>query len=197
MSEKVGRAIGHILAIILFISILVGIGYAVWVGVPWFYREIAGLYGKAETEFKLGLITAVVSTAGVAWSVIYQRRKELDALRFERKREAYAVFFDLLFEFMKASDNGIDPLEDPTFKDRWRGLTKGLMIWGNPRTITAFNKFQSGSSQTSNDFRETVLRVESLLRQFRADLGHRDAFLKRFALTKLILRGDEHHKLDG
>jgi hypothetical protein len=194
---RVGYALGICLAFAVIVGVLAGTGYAAWWAAGWLLPEVAKLYREASTEFRLGLITAVLSTAGVVWSVIYQRRKELDALRFERKREAYNGFFDMLFDFMKAADTGADPTSDAIFKDKWREITKNMMIWASPGSINAFNKFQVESLRPSDDMKVTFGRMEKLLRQFRADLGHRDTWLRPFGLTKLILRGEEHSKLDA
>ena len=197
--RNAGYTLGVIVAFAVLLTGISAAAYAFWLAVTWLLPEIARLYGESGTEFKLGLITAVLSTAGIIWSVIYQRGKELDALRFERKREAYNGFFDMLFDFMNASDGGTDPTADPNFKAKWRKITKEMMIWASPESINAFNKFQTEAAvaSPSDDLKLTFSRMEKLIRQFRADLGHRDRRLKPFALTKLILRGDEHSKLDA
>ena len=194
---KYVRVAGRIVGWLIILAVLSATAYLFWVGVPRLFAEVAKLYGEATPQFKLGLITAVLSTAGVVWSVLYQRRKELESLQFERKREAYSAFFDLLFDFLKATDSDVDLTSDPAFKDRFRDLAKEMMIWGSPTTINAYNQFQANSSRPTDDVRTIFNRVETLLRHFRADLGHRDRRLKKFALTKLILKGDEHKTLDG
>ena len=70
------------------------------------------------------------------------------------------------------------------------------MVWGSASTITAFNKFIYESALNSDPNTKMVfLRTEAFLRAIRKDLGHNDGALERFALTKMIVRGDEHHKL--
>lgn len=193
--KSFGRIAGMILAWIILLVIVAALAYTLWLIVPGLLVEVTTLYREADPEFRLGLITAVFSTAGVVWSVIYQRKKELDSLRFERKREAYGVFFDLLFDFMKAGDTEID-IMDPALQGRFQDLQKKMMIWGSPGTINAFNRFQVESLEPAADIKVTFARMETLLRQFRSDLGHQDRKLKKFALTKLILKSDEHHQLD-
>ena len=185
-----------ILAWVVVLAIIIGGGCLLWVGIPWIVRELGHLYTASGTEFKLGLLTAVLSAAGLIWSVLYQKRRELEALQFERKREAYSAFFNFLFEILKANDEGVDPLADPDMKDKWRDLTKQMMIWADATTINAFNFFQRESLAPTDDLKVTFDRVERLMRAFRRDLGHRDRRLERFGLTKLIVKGDEHHKMD-
>jgi hypothetical protein len=180
------RIIGVFLALLL----VGGAAYFAY----WAAKEILRLYSEAGSDFKLGLLTALISLVGVVWSVIYQRRKELLALQFDRKREAYGVFFDLLFDFIDANKSGLDPMDDPTFQTKWTDLTKRMMIWGGAKTINAFNAFQAAGHVAGDDIKSTSNQVEKLMREFRVDLGHNDSQLKPFALTKLMVRGDEHYK---
>lgn len=180
--------------IVAFLTAVAVIGVAAY-GAYWALTELWHLYSRAGDDFKLGVLTAFVSLFGVVWSVIYQRRKELLALQFERKREAYGAFFDLFFDFLDAGKRGVDPVLDQSFQDKWTNLTKSLMVWGGARTINAFNAFQAGSV-VGEDIKESSARIEKLMREFRADLGHKDTQLKPYALTKLIVKGDEHHKFD-
>jgi len=175
--------------------VLLLLGGAIYIAY-WAVAEFLKLYAQAGSDFKLGVLTAFISLFGVVWSVIYQRRKEMLSLQFERKREAYSAFFDMLFDFVDANKAGVDPLTDPSFQEKWTDLTKNMMIWGGARTINAFNIFQTGGTDPGEDLKSTSGRVERLMREFRADLGHNDRQLKPFGLTKLMVRGDEHHKFD-
>lgn len=193
---NIGYRIGQVLAALLILAMIVAVGWFAIYGIPWLIKELYTLYNRAETEFKLGLLTAVVSTAGVVWSVLYQRRRELESLNFEKKREAYTGFFDLLFEFMDASDTDVDIVNDPQTKVKLRAITRKLMVWGSADTINAFNKFQVDSLQVSDDVKVIFKNMENLLLQFRKDLGHNDKKLSDFALAKLIVRADDHHSFD-
>ena len=196
-SRAVSSRATSVVAYVVLIALSVGAVLLLWKAVPWIVHEVYGLYNRSGVEFRLGLITAVLSTAGVVWSVLSQRHKETEALRFERKRDVYSDFFDLLFSFVAANEDDIDLSNDLQTRVRFREITKKMMIWASPQTIDAFNKFVSDGAHAATSEGETFKRVETLMRQFRRDLGHNDRRLKKFALTKLVVRGDEHYKFDS
>lgn len=181
---------------VILAASVTGLGWVVYHAGMWVFFEVARLYKASGTEFRLGLLTAILTTTGVVWSVIYQRRREVEQLQFEKKYEAYGYFFDMLFDVVDKNrrNTAYDPLSDENFVRQWRDMTKKMMIWGSSKTISAYNDFQRADS--NGGALATTARVEALMRRFRADLGHKDRRLKKFALSKLLIKGDEHHFLD-
>jgi len=75
-------------------------------------------------------------------------------------------------------------------------FTQDVMTWGSAATVNALNEYQRGGLKvTPGDMTALFQNTETLLRALRKDLGHSDATLEPFALTKLVLKPDEHHKL--
>lgn len=170
-----------------------------FVAAGWFLfeigREILRLYSEAENDLKLGVITAAGSALAFVANNAIQSSRERRARLFEAKREAYGEFFESFMSFFHGVAGGRKPTEAELIK-AIQGLSTDVMTWGGAETVNAFNNFQRANAAPANNDRELFLRTETFLRALRRDLGHSDGSLKSFALTKLIVRGDEHHKFD-
>ena len=158
-------------------------------------REIIRLYSSADADLKLGVITAVGSAFAFVLNNAIQASRERRARLFEAKREAYAKFFASFMSFFHrfARDKDVSEQEMIT---AIQGLATDVMTWGSAQTINAFNKYQKENATPTDDMKKLFARTEEFLRALRNDLGHSDRSLEKFALTKLLLRGDEHEKLN-
>lgn len=144
---------------------------------------------------KLGVLTAAGSALAFIINNAVQSSRERRARLFEAKRQAYGDFFKAFMSFFHKTAQGENP-EGLEMVKAIQNLSTDVMTWGSAATINAFNQFQRESVMPASDQRALFLRTERFLRALRNDLGHSDANLKPFALTKLILKGDEHAKLD-
>lgn len=171
--------------------ILGGMVVATWFAVS----EFVSLYGKADPNLKLGVITALGSGAAFLWNNLHQSRRERQARLFENKREAYDHFFEFFFSIFAAQKSG-KPLDEGALAEKFGVFTRNVMTWGSAPTINAVNRYQVESLRATGGDMTTLFKpTEDLLRALRKDLGHSDSALERYALTKLILRAEEHHKL--
>ena len=101
-----------------------------------------------------------------------------------------------MFELFSAQRQGSDLTEDETI-ERMNAIVKDVMVWGSAETVNQYNAFLRNSLTANQDNPKVLFEnVEALLRSFRKDLGHNDRALENLALTKLILKPDEHDKLD-
>lgn len=158
-------------------------------------REVLRLYGTADPDIKLGVMTAIGSLAAFLVTNGIQSERERRARLFESKREAYGVFFKSYMAFFHKTALG-EELDPDEMVRSIQSLSRDVMTWGSADTVNAFNKFQRENSSPTDDTVELFRRNEDFLRALRKDLGHKDTSLNRFALTKLILKADEHEKLD-
>ena len=183
------RATPYILAVIIALSLLAVVGIAL--------LEIYSLYSQADPNIRLGVLTAFGSAAAFVINNVVQNSRERRARLFESKREAYATFFQFFMSVFHRSDTD-DPVDEQEIIGALRDLSTNLLIWGSPNAIKAFNSFarESAERPTVQGY-ELYSRIENFMRALRTDLGHRDGSLDKFALTKLIVKGDEHHMLDS
>ncbi len=182
--RQLGRYLGYAAATSVIIAAL----YAIYL--------CAVLFASASGNVKLGVVTAFVSVASLLFSNNKQQIREIKARQFSDKREAYSAFFDFLFEIMNNQGREDPLLNYDATMTKVRLITKKLMIWGSAETINSYNSFMRSSLLAPDSPTAQLKRVESLLLSFREDLGHNDAKLESFGLSKLILKADEHHNLD-
>ena len=160
------------------------------------FLEAWVLYKAADSNVKLGMFTATGSAIAFITSNAINSSRERKARLFESKRDAYNIFFDFFFSIFKNIKSGTDYSEDQ-MADKISEFMRGVMTWGSAKTVNAVIEWQKQSENIdTTDLKSTFAVTEKLLRALRADLGHSDSTLKEFALTKLILKADEHHKLD-
>lgn len=176
----------------IFALILTCLG--VWFAVE-LILEILRLYGVADSDLKLGVITAGGSALAFVINNAIQASRERRARLFEAKREAYAEFFEAFMSFFHRFGQGQEtPMEEMV--QAIQSLSTEVMTWGSAETVNAFNKYQRANAVPTDDTTELFRRTETFLRALRKDLGHSDRSLENLALTKLLLRGDEHANLD-
>ena len=175
-------------ALALVVIILLGVLFLL-------VREFYALYAIAKPELRLGVLTAVGSGAALIWTSSLQAKRERQSRLFESKRAAYSHFFDLLFSMLRAQKLDSEVDQDKLMQD-FSAFTQNVMTWGSAETINAFNSWQRGNLSHSDDVKTIFRNIEVLLRALRKDLGHNDTALESFALSKLILKVEEHHKLN-
>lgn len=157
-------------------------------------REILRIYGRADADVKLGVLTAAGSALAFVINNAVQASRERRARLFESKREAYDRFFQFLFSIFEAQRKGQE-FEDENAVDNFQDFVRSVMTWGSAETVNAVNQYQQQSLAALGNFQNSFIATERLLRALRKDLGHSDNQLKNFALTKLLLKAEEHEKL--
>lgn len=174
---------------------LIVVGLGLWLSFI-FGRELLSLYSTAEPEVKLGVMTASGGALAFLISNAVQSSRERRARLFEAKREAYGEFFEAFPRIFEDAESDLK-LGEEEMLNVIKSLRVNVMTWGSAPTVNAFGKFmRENASDTDVSPRQLFLRTEEFLRALRKDLGHDDATLDSFALTKLILHGSEHHTLD-
>ena len=186
--------------VILFLFKLIAIALMV-AGLSFSAYFLSNLFISASGNVKLGILTALISIIVLIYNNSRQQVRDISSRHFNEKREAYRDFIDLIFEFMRA----VHTSETPNASlERISKIQKNILVWGSAETMNAYNAFMvvsaadkdGNAEQASED--KPDLRIfhamETLLRSVRKDLGHSDRKLRRFAVTKLFIVADEHHK---
>lgn len=157
--------------------------------------EVLRLYGIAESDVKLGVMTAGGSALAFVINNAVQASRERKARLFESKREAYGHFFKAYMSFFHRMSTG-EKVETEEMVRSIQSLSRDVMTWGSAETVNAYNKFQQENAKPTDDNRIPFSRNEEFLRALRKDLGHKDGALDKFALTKMILKAEEHKGLN-
>ena len=182
--KKAGQAVGISTAVALVL------------GAIWMAYIGTSLLVQATVTAKLGVLTAAVAVATFIYNNNKQQIREIKARQFAEKRAAYQKFFDLLFKIF-AAERSENPLTENDMIDSMHQITKNFMIWGSADTINQYNEFtRQSSNQNPDDHLKIFDNVERLMRSFRKDLGHNDRKLEKLGLSKLLLKAEEHHKID-
>lgn len=180
-----GQAAGVLAAIVLIIAA----GWLVYTG--------CALLLKASVTAKLGVLTASVGVVTFIYNNNRQQIREIKARQFNEKRQAYQKFFDFMFDIFSAQRSGV-AISEADMIDRMHLITKDLMVWGSADTINQYNEFMRQSAAPQPEGSLTIFKhVETLMRSFRRDLGHNDRKLENMGLSKLLLKAEEHGKLDN
>ena len=180
------RAVGKGLFFLLVVLILIGVLFV--------FREILQLYGRADSDVKLGVITAVGSAIAFLANNAIQSSRERKSRLFEAKREAYARYFRFFMSIFGRLES--NPVTEDEMVAEVRAIATEIMTWGSAETINSFNAYQRNNAAGSPNQQELFRSTEAFLRALRKDLGHDDKSLENLALTKMNLRGNEHANLD-
>jgi hypothetical protein len=159
-------------------------------------RELLRLYGRADANLKLAVMTAAGSAIAFVANNAIQSARERKAQLFEKKREAYDKFFQFFHSIFSRQKTG-NPVSQKEIIESLQDFTKSIMTWGSADTINSFNEYQRTNQNIDpNDLPLLFGTTEKFLRALRKGLGHSDTSLEKLALTKLIVKADEHHKLE-
>jgi hypothetical protein len=176
----------------LAILIVVALGYLSFLT----FHEMSKLYIQAEPSVRLGVVTAIGSVIAFVANNAIQSSRERRARLFESKREAYDKFFNFFTLFFH-KNNTETPMSETEMMESFRNLATGIMTWGSASTINAFNQYQRHNArQDHTDMVDLFSRTETFLRALRRDLGHNDVALENLAMTKMMIRGNDHEELD-
>lgn len=157
---------------------------------------VAVLFWNSGPAVKLGVLTAAVSISTFIYNNSRQLTREIKSRHFSDKRIAYQKFFDFLFRIFAAQKTG-EEIKESELIAMMHSLAKDLMIWGSAESINQFNMFLRDSAINEGDINHTFRNVENLMRSFRKDLGHDDRNLEYFGLSKVMIKPEDHHKLDN
>lgn len=185
MMEKAGQWVGY------------AVGAAALLALFWIGYSGTSLFLQASATAKLGVLAAAVSVATLIYNNARQQTREIKSRQFSDKRLAYQKFFDLMFDIFAANKTNVD-ISESDMVARMNTIMKDLMVWGSAETINQYNIFMRNSLISQQGGTINVFdNMELLMRSFRKDLGHDDKKLEKLGLSKLLVKADEHHKLDA
>ena len=152
MLRWIGRAIQVLLGLVVVLAAIGGIGWL-------FYTTV--------TEAP-AVVAAVVTGFGALFGVAVQRYLEHQREDERSRRERMTPIYETLVGVFQQGevDGGEEEME--AF---FRQLTQGLLLWGNPAIVGAFNEWRRAAATLDEDNPEVLFAGERLLFAVRSDLG--------------------------
>ena len=183
------QKLSYWLGVVVAIAVVIAIPYVAYLAII--------IFLSASSAAKLGALTALISIIALIYNNLRQQEREIKSRHFSEQRQAYQKVGDLLFDIMN-SVTGTEQLDNDETLKRSRMIVKDIMFWGSANTVNQYNLFIRNSSQPiEENSMANFHNVENLLRALRKDLGHNDKKMEHLGLSKLLIKGDEHHKLDN
>lgn len=131
------------------------------------------------------LITASVGLIGLIYSQNRSQKREIFESHREQKIEVYNIFFNMVEKFQDQINHEDIDL-DNDFKNEFKKLTRGLILWGSPAVIKAYIEFRNTATNSSTSS-QVLSSVDKMYQAIRKDLGNSNFALKKFDLIRLNL----------
>jgi hypothetical protein len=144
-----------------------------------------------DPQLLAAIIAAVGTVLAAVGTVVYSqaRTKQLEIAEAHRPRkvEVYSNFMTALVELLRRTKRGqLEGItEDEEFVERFYVFKRDLIVWGAPGVIKAYRRFELGANEGSA--RKRILRIDTILREIRKDLGNKTWTLPRGALIQMFL----------
>lgn len=153
------------------------------------YFALRWLYSNA-TQINASVGAAIIAgLAACIAAIINQRltrKKDVEEKHRSQKIDVYNTFFDIVDEIFSHESQKLSS-EELAHKlgDRFKKLSRGLIVWGSPQVIRAWHKFKDGSDRPPI---ETLYAADELMKTIRVDLGNNNKDLLRGDLIALYLK---------
>ena len=138
-------------------------------------------------ELLVPIIVVAGTVLGSVWVATYNNRKASERVAQEANRakkvEAYRTFMNVLLKAMGAVKGGQDP--NPVLAEAFQTFTSDVVVYGNPEVVMAFESWRESTS----DPKLALLRIDTLLRAIRSDLGESNKGIPIGALLGLFIVG--------
>jgi hypothetical protein len=145
----------------------------------------------------IGSVTAALIGAGaLICANVYAKRRETQQKAEQeirvKKTEVYETLIELMFNQLMGSKQGKKQLTSDELLKALAKLMPRVVVWASPKVIAHWNYIKNTSSHSQSSL-EIMKTWDTLLLLIREDLGHNDAALAKFELTRLFVNDlDEH-----
>ena len=139
--------------------------------------------------------TIIVACGGIVVVILTQywtKKREIQVSHRLRQSEVYKDFVEnMIVKLMQeAKQEQLQQRIDEDLQNYMIGFVGKLIVWGSPSVIHAYRHFQKVAAVSVPDPEKLFSSLESLLREIRKDLGHKDKGLKQYDLYNLFLKGN-------
>lgn len=151
----------------------------------------------ADPGITAAVIAALVAVAGTLYTHIQIRKREVKAMHFTKKKTAYMLFIDVMFEMMLSVKNKTE-FAQKDVERKMMAFRRELLVWGNHEVFQALEEYEQLAIDREDtdrpEHKDFFSAVEKLLRAMRKDLGHEDSQLKPFELVSVFIVGKDKEK---
>ena len=141
------------------------------------------------------IITIIVACGGIVAVMLthyWTTKREVKLSLRLRQSEVYEDFVQkVIVKAIQGTKR--DQLQheiDEKLQDYMISFAGELMVWGSLSVIHAYRYFQKVAAVSVPDPEKLFSSLDSLLREIRKDLGHKDKGLKQYDLYNLFLKGN-------
>jgi hypothetical protein len=184
MKEKFSIAFGLLL--------LGGVGYLIYKVATW----LVAILPNIEPTVGAAMVAAAATVVSSVFIASYNSRKARERVAFqahrEKKAEIYNEFMEMVVEIMrktKEGKEGSEVLPDNVVEFFYR-FTSKVTVYGGPGVVRAFGKWRSASTESQNP-NDSLLVMDSLFREMRADLGESNTGINQYELLGLFIIGGQ------
>ncbi|MCA0432131.1 MAG: hypothetical protein LCH46_02610 [Proteobacteria bacterium] len=174
---------------------IVAVGFCallVIIAILWLLSSFNGFEKETKVPFIGGFFAVLVVV------LTYVRENSLKRQEAHRikKIEIYSTFYDMMFEIIKNNKNPEKQekyLKSSELIDTMFALKKGIMFYGSPAVVNAFNEFQ-GNAQDSSALK-MVEKIGNVIIAMRRDIGLSNFGLDGADILQTIITDNVREKL--
>ena len=150
---------------------------------------LVSTWQSADDNTRFGVVAASIglfaTVVGASITHSNTKKREIEAIHFTEKRQAYVGFLDILLS-LSQQGRKLQPLEK-----KMMDLKKGLLFWGDDDFIRVWNKVE----KPGEDPLSALRNLDDILRWMRSDLGHNNSSLQKGDLADFLLVAKDRGQL--
>jgi len=173
---------------LLGIAVILGFLYIAYLGIE---RVNLG-FGTLDTTVTAALVAALTGVFGYWYTQRQITTRTIAEEHRPNKVHLFEKFMDLFEEFQKMQEeeslDSFDPENPPEeLAEKFREITRGLLIWGSPRLISAWLRYRRVSLDDSPNVQPLII-MDEVFQAFRVELGNSNSGLEDGDLIRLYLK---------
>jgi hypothetical protein len=148
---------------------------------------------KINPNIIVAIIAGTVTIIGYFVTRYLERKKIIEQQIREQKLPAYEEFIDFIFSIFKQSKNN-KQINDKKLEEFFWNMNKKSILWLSDRTLKSYVKWKKLTSEYANHENNTdkdslmiMTSLEDLLKDFRADIGHKNKDIKVGDILSLFI----------
>jgi len=135
---------------------------------------------KINPNIIVAIIAGTVTIVGYFVTRYLEKKKIIEQQIREQKLPVYEEFIDFIFSIFKQAKNN-KQINDKKLEEFFWNMNKKSILWLSDRTLKSYVKWKKLTSEYANNENKTdidslmiMTSLENLLKDFRADIGHKN-----------------------
>ena len=166
----------NILLFIVGLMIIGLIGFLIYNSIEFLIVSI----DKINPNIIVAIIAGTVTIVGYFVTRYLEKKKIIEQQIREQKLPVYEEFIDFIFSIFKQAKNN-KQINDKKLEEFFWNMNKKSILWLSDRTLKSYVKWKKLTSEYANNENKTdidslmiMTSLENLLKDFRADIGHKN-----------------------